>query len=80
VALLLAALLLILGLAYGVERQRATRLESEVAALEVDLRVTQGSLEAAERRMDVVRAHVDDLAARFVLLQEALVESRPAGD
>jgi hypothetical protein len=30
--------------------------------------------------MDVVRAHVDDLAARFVLLQEALVESPPAGD
>jgi len=72
--LALAAAFGIAALGYGVERSRASALEREMAGLQSELQSAHRSLEAHQRRMGVVRAHVDDLAASIGLLQETVSE------
>ncbi len=73
--LALAAAFGIAALGYGLERSRASALESEIAGLQSELQSAYRSLETHERRMGVVRAHVDDLAASIGLLQETVSET-----
>jgi cell division protein FtsB len=70
--LLLLAVIAVLGFGYASERGRVSELEGEVAAVQARLAEAQATIEAAEQRMDVVRAHVSDLASRIGLLQEAV--------
>ncbi len=75
ILVLLLAAALVLGVGYVLERGRANALAGQVSSLESDLQTAQEGLRAANRRMGVVRTHVDDLAVRLGLLQEAVSET-----
>jgi len=70
IALFLALVAALAGYVY--EEQRAQALESRIGALQSDLQDARRQLQAHEERMQVVRAHVDDLVGRVSLLQQAV--------
>ena len=68
-------LILALGaacLGYFYEQQRARQFETRVVALQTELQEARQDLQAHEERMQVVRSHVEDLAGRIGLLQQAI--------
>ena len=77
VILFLAVVVACLGYLY--ESQRARDLETRVEALQTDLQDARAEVRAHEERMQVVRAHVGDLAGRIQLLQQAVAEPGEPG-
>ena len=78
-AIVFAVIAAVMTLGYGIQRERATRLEDQnvelgraLDAAEMELTQARDRLAAAEARMEVVRGHVTDLAGRVQLLQEAV--------
>ena len=70
VLLLLALVVACLGYVY--EQQRAQGFETQLTALQTELQDARRELRAHEERMQVVRGHVDDLAGRVELIQQAI--------
>jgi uncharacterized protein HemX len=70
VLLILALVAACLG--YFYEEQRAQEFETRAIALQTELQEARQDLRAHEERMQVVRGHVDDLAGRIGLLQQAI--------
>lgn len=71
-SVLLGLALVAACLGYLYQEQRASEFETRATVLQTELEGARQDLRAHEERIWVVRGHVDDLAGRLGLLQQAI--------